>query len=353
MRQRRAERCLQHAHAALIARKIDDARSAWAEARELAPSLPALAEIERMIDAFPARRSGARRKLHAAGCVAGVVLAALMAWRAWTRDAPEPPRHASASTTADIALAAPREMASPALPHVEEPLRLANREPAPEPRPVDRVAVKDVQEKRSELASGDARNRPEVERSAAPAVVPIAPRPPLEITAPAPIVSPAVTPTTVPALPVDSTPVDPPVDLTMVRRAAAPADTSPLRGPLALADTTAARGPIAQPDTAAIRRTLARYEAAYSDRDASAARAVWPSVDQRALQRAFEGLAAQRISFDDCDVLVTGATARATCSGTATWTAKIGGGGRSEARRWAFQLKNADGAWQIVQASTR
>jgi hypothetical protein len=117
----------------------------------------------------------------------------------------------------------------------------------------------------------------------------------------------------------------------------------------------AANRPVVEPraDSTAIRRTLARYEAAYTDLDASAARVVWPTVDQRALARAFDGLAAQRIALNDCDVLVTGTTARANCSGVATWTAKVGGGQRSEPRRWTFELKNEAGSWQIVRAETR
>jgi hypothetical protein len=123
-----------------------------------------------------------------------------------------------------------------------------------------------------------------------------------------------------------------------------------LTAPATVGDRTGAEP---RADNADIRRTLARYEAAYTDLDASAARAVWPSVDQRALARAFEGLAAQRIALNDCDVLVTGLTARATCSGAATWTAKVGGVQRSEARHWAFELKNQAGSWQIVRAETR
>jgi hypothetical protein len=107
------------------------------------------------------------------------------------------------------------------------------------------------------------------------------------------------------------------------------------------------------PDSAAIRRTLTRYEAAYSDLDASAARAIWPTVDERALARAFDGLASQRISLSACEVLVTGATARATCSGAATWTAKVGGGPQTQPRRWEFELKNTGDSWQIVRADTR
>ena len=69
---------------------------------------------------------------------------------------------------------------------------------------------------------------------------------------------------------------------------------------------------------AAVRATLARYEAAYSGLNVSAARAVWPAVDERALARAFDGLASQRVALNNCDVTVNGATARAICSGVAS-----------------------------------
>ena len=104
---------------------------------------------------------------------------------------------------------------------------------------------------------------------------------------------------------------------------------------------------------AAVRATLGRYEAAYSGLDVSAARAVWPSVDQRALARAFDGLASQRVALENCDVLVNGATARATCSGRAEWTPKVGGGQHRQNRRWAFELANAGGTWQIVRAEAK
>ncbi|MEN3339275.1 MAG: hypothetical protein V7647_2951 [Acidobacteriota bacterium] len=104
---------------------------------------------------------------------------------------------------------------------------------------------------------------------------------------------------------------------------------------------------------AAIRATLSRYEAAYSGLNVSAARAVWPAVDERALARAFDGLASQRVALEKCDVAVSGTTARATCSGSADWTPKVGGGQRHQNRRWAFELANAGGTWQIVRAETR
>lgn len=104
---------------------------------------------------------------------------------------------------------------------------------------------------------------------------------------------------------------------------------------------------------AAVRSALARYEAAFSGLDVAAARAVWPAVDGRALSRAFDGLASQRIALGRCDVSVTGASARATCAGSAEWTPKVGGGQRRQNRRWSFDLANAGGAWQIVRADAR
>jgi hypothetical protein len=115
--------------------------------------------------------------------------------------------------------------------------------------------------------------------------------------------------------------------------------------------TTAA--PPAIDAQAAVRATLARYEAAYSGLNVSAARAVWPAVDARALARAFDGLASQRVALDRCDVSVNGTTAHAACSGIAEWTPKVGGGERRQNRRWAFDLVNAGGSWEILRAETR
>jgi hypothetical protein len=101
-----------------------------------------------------------------------------------------------------------------------------------------------------------------------------------------------------------------------------------------------------------VRSVLSRFEAAYSGLDASAAHAVYPGVDQDKLARAFNGLESQNVSLGPCDVTVEGSVARAECVGSATWTPKVGSG-RTEARRWAFDLKNASGLWQIVRTDVR
>ena len=109
----------------------------------------------------------------------------------------------------------------------------------------------------------------------------------------------------------------------------------------------------ARDQSAAVRSTLNRYEAAYSKLDVAAVRSVWPSLDERALARAFDGLASQRVSLGSCSVNVNGTAARADCSGTAAWTPKVGGGEHITPRKWTFDLTESDGGWRIVRVLAR
>ena len=92
---------------------------------------------------------------------------------------------------------------------------------------------------------------------------------------------------------------------------------------------------------------LSGYEKAYSQLDANAAARVYPAIDRRALSRAFSTLSAQQILFEDCRIQITQATAHASCAGIASWTPRVGGGSRQQARRWSFELKDVAGNWQI------
>jgi hypothetical protein len=76
-------------------------------------------------------------------------------------------------------------------------------------------------------------------------------------------------------------------------------------------------------------------------------------VDRRALARAFDGLSSQSVALSQCDVRVNGSSAQAECTGTATWTPKVGGGTRTASRHWRFDLRNDGGEWVIVQARVR
>jgi len=102
-----------------------------------------------------------------------------------------------------------------------------------------------------------------------------------------------------------------------------------------------------------VRATLNRYEAAFTRLDVAAVHSVWPSLDERALTRAFDGLASQRVSLGSCSVNVNGTAARADCSGTAAWTPKVGGGEHMTSRKWTFDLTESDGAWRIVRVQAR
>jgi len=107
-------------------------------------------------------------------------------------------------------------------------------------------------------------------------------------------------------------------------------------------------------DTRAVSAALNRYEQAFSAMDVARARAVWPSVDVKALTKAFEQLEEQRFDLDDCDITVAGAQAEANCSGDARYVRKVGSKAmRVEPRRWHFKLRQANEEWIIDAVSSR
>ena len=104
-------------------------------------------------------------------------------------------------------------------------------------------------------------------------------------------------------------------------------------------------------DEADIQSTLTRFRTAYSQLNASAARDVWPSVDARALERAFQSLKSQDLRFDSCKMTVTGARAQAACKGRAVYVPRIGDQSpRFTSREWNFELRKADERWTIASA---
>jgi hypothetical protein len=120
--------------------------------------------------------------------------------------------------------------------------------------------------------------------------------------------------------------------------------------PLAAPPAVAAAGALVAADQAAIERALRQYKDAYEHLDAKAASAVWPTVDQRALSRAFAGLASQSLDFRGCEVVLRAGASKATasCSGTAEYVRKVGDARvRVEPRQWTFTLNKTQGAWRI------
>jgi len=103
-----------------------------------------------------------------------------------------------------------------------------------------------------------------------------------------------------------------------------------------------------------VEEVLRRYARAYGQLDASAARAVWPTVDERALARAFQNLSSQKVSFDDCEINIRGVVANASCRGQASYAPKVGNREpRTESRNWRFELRRDGDAWQIVDVDAR
>jgi hypothetical protein len=111
---------------------------------------------------------------------------------------------------------------------------------------------------------------------------------------------------------------------------------------------------VARTEQSEIQRALGQYRSAYQLLDAEAARAVWPSVDVRALSRAFDTLASQQLQFDTCQFEIDGAAATAQCRGSATYTPKVGNRApRLEQRQWTFHLRKVDEGWKIQSAQAR
>jgi hypothetical protein len=126
--------------------------------------------------------------------------------------------------------------------------------------------------------------------------------------------------------------------------------------PAAPASAAAANAAVAAAalDQTRVQTVLDQYVRAYGRLDAHAVRTVWPSVDERALARAFSDLQSQTVSFDACDIDVNGATATAACRGTARYVTKIGSqSARTESRNVRFALTRSGDEWRIDKAETR
>lgn len=137
-------------------------------------------------------------------------------------------------------------------------------------------------------------------------------------------------------------------------RAAAP-DAPAAAGALHTAANAGASTTSRVADEELINTTLRRYASAYEQLDADAAQAVWPTVDARALARAFQGLESQDIKFTRCDVTVSllGGSASAACQGWATYVPRIGNkDARTVSRRWTFQLRKVQDSWVISKAAS-
>ncbi len=106
--------------------------------------------------------------------------------------------------------------------------------------------------------------------------------------------------------------------------------------------------PPAFADTDAVRRTLEAYRAAYERLDVGAAVNVWPTVDRRALARAFSTLESQDVRLGECEIEVADATAVARCQGTVRFVRAFGSRDPVNAPTgWVFRLSKSGASWTI------
>src|SRR5207244_12520975 len=101
-------------------------------------------------------------------------------------------------------------------------------------------------------------------------------------------------------------------------------DRSPATSLAPVSASIASRPPV--DEEALVRRTLQQYKRAYDGLDARSASAVYPALNEGALARAFDGLAAQSLTFDACDVRLSNGSAMASWRGSARYVAKGGRG---------------------------
>lgn len=353
MRHRRAERCVARAEEALVTGREEEARAALAEARALNSAAPSFEDLlaaarRRQAAAAAAKRARQQRTMAAAIIVLALAAGSMAIWL----------RTSGRSSPDNAAIAAPNIPAAaqtPSAPSPQTPIATqrpqlpvpSSTQPDPGPETEFPVRTSGVDTRTATAASLAAFPQP------APAVAP--PEPSLPAVQEVNPASSPNRPTTGGTAAVDSAIPQTNGADGLVRDlppAALPIVTIPPAPPPPAAERPPVEPPVASEEPK-VRAVLAQFETAYSSLSATAAQAVWPSVDARALARAFESLESQHVSLGSCSIVINGSTARAECIGTASWTPRIGGGRRTERRRFEFDLAAENGAWQILQATAK
>ena len=145
--------------------------------------------------------------------------------------------------------------------------------------------------------------------------------------------------------PPPSTPSRPPPD---PGRGSNPGAAPTAPAPIDLAAATVAA------ESAAIDVVLGGYRRAFTALDVERVAQVWPTVDRRALERAFRGLSKQAFEFHSCQVQPSGTEALASCSGRASFVPKVGGRATQvETREWQFTLSKQSGRWLITSVESK
>ena len=148
-----------------------------------------------------------------------------------------------------------------------------------------------------------------------------------------------------------STPV---IEAPPINTLPAPAAPSPAAEPPVAASATPAPSVRVVTQRAAVEAVLGQYANAFSALDAGRAKAVWPTVNQKSLERAFDSLEEQEFDLGTCDITVLAPRALALCDGSARYVPKVGNRkARTESRRWSFSLRQTGEDWAIESVNLR
>lgn len=135
-------------------------------------------------------------------------------------------------------------------------------------------------------------------------------------------------------------------------RPAAPAPPRPGSG---VTTWGSSRSGVEDPESAAIQEVLGKYRTSFAALDVAAVHQVWPTVNQRSLERAFRQIEGQDVSFFSCTIDVDGSHADAACVGTTNFIPKVGNRSpQSGPSQWNFKLsKRSASGWLIDDAQAR
>jgi hypothetical protein len=235
--------------------------------------------------------------------------------------APTPATPGAPTATAPVAPPIVEPMAIPA-PAPKAPAAATPAPILPAPSPVNSQPV--IPEPRRQPAAPLPLPRPEAGASTAAGAAPAVPPP-----APTPAPSPPP-------------PAAPPL-AGGAPSPAAPASPAPVATP-----TPAAPAPREALDQTAVIAAVREYEQAYEAMDVSKTAAVWPSVDRRALRRAFGTLQSQQLQLGKCEVTIAQNEATAHCRGSVAYVRKVGDKTpRTGLREWVFRMRKVGDAWVI------
>ena len=124
---------------------------------------------------------------------------------------------------------------------------------------------------------------------------------------------------------------------------------------IAVEDRPAAvAAPVPVDARAAIDALLQIYRESYSQLDAAAAAAAWPTVDVRARNRAFGTLTRQDVRFEDCTLTLDGSRASARCVGQIRYVRRLGDQSpKTQNLGWSFEFVQKAERWQITNVDAR